>query len=92
MTEGHKHRELRVRKGGLIQRALTRPLYHTRTTDYDASRAKFDRIDRSPYPYGPCQNPDHSTASVHCWYLSALSILHRWTGLTLRFPDDTPED
>lgn len=90
MTEGHTHRTVTVTKGGLAYRLLTKPLWHTRTTDHDASRAKLDRIDRSPYPYGPCPNPDHSTTSVHCWYLSALSVLHRWTGLTLYF--ETPDE
>lgn len=90
MTEGHTHHTVTVRKGGLLYRALTRPLLHTRTTDHDETSRKLDRIDRSPYPYGPCPNPDHSTASVHCWYLSALSILHRWTGLTLYY--ETPDE
>lgn len=33
------------------------------------------RVDPSPYPYGECYYGGY--------YLNLLSILHRWTGLTL---------
>jgi hypothetical protein len=85
MTEGHKHREVRATRGSLPVRLLTRPLWWTTNTA---------RADASPYPYGVVTTaggfarPDGPTER---YYLSALSILHRWTGLTLRFPDDPPE-
>jgi hypothetical protein len=71
MTEGHKHRTVRVRKGGLIHRLLCKPLYWT------DDRAK---VDASPYPYGVYQ---YVSTDREVYWLSALSILHRWTGLTL---------
>lgn len=71
MTQGHKHRMVKVKPGGLIHVVLTRPLVHSRD---------LPRVDRSPYPHGPCE--DHPG----CYYLSALSVLHRWTGLTLVTP------
>ena len=43
MTTGHKHRHLKVKKGGLIFRVLRKPLWYTRDVD---------RVDASPYPYG----------------------------------------
>jgi hypothetical protein len=76
MTEGHKHREVRATRGSLPVRLLTRPLWHSRN---------LPRVDASPYPYGPCPGV------TGCYYLSALSILHRWTGLALRFRDDPEE-
>lgn len=77
MTPGHKHREVRVRRDGLRHGFLTRPRWHS--TD-------GVKVDRSPYPYGPCTDPIHEERE--CWYLSILSVLHRWTGLTLRLDDD----
>jgi len=84
MTEGHKHRLVTVRKDGLVYRVLRWPLLHTRN---------LDRADRSPYPYGPC--PKRESACLghnECWTLSTLSILHRWTGLTLSYeePEEEP--
>jgi hypothetical protein len=73
MTEGHRHRTVRVRHGGRLRRFLTKPRWHT--TD-------IRRVDLSPYPYGMCTQ-HHSLTWPECWYLSILSILHRWTGLTL---------
>lgn len=75
MTDGHKHRLLRVKRGGRLYRVLRHPLWHCRD---------LDRVNRSPYPYGPCAL---STEPVTCWTLSPLGILHRWTGLTLFVPD-----
>ena len=43
------------------------------------------RIDRSPYPYGPC--PPERGLDADCWTLSLLGIIHRFTGLVL---DDGP--
>lgn len=90
-TRWHRHWEVRIdpstRVGGAVLAWLRKPRYHTRTTVYAASRPKLDRIGRSPYPYGPCRESGHNTASVQCWYLSVLSVLHRWTGFTVRTPD-----
>jgi hypothetical protein len=75
MTEGHRYREVPVSRDSLLARVFTRPVWHTRN---------LPRVDASPYPYGPCPGV------IGCWYLSPLSILHRWTGLTLRYPDLPP--
>jgi hypothetical protein len=75
MTQGHKHRMITVKAGGLVERVLRRPLFHCR---------HLARVDASPYPYGPCPM---SIEPVTCWTLSALGILHRWTGLTLYTKD-----
>lgn len=81
MTEGHKHRLVRVTPR--VMRLMRKPLIHCRD---------LDRVDASPYPYGPCnlsfgKNPT-------CWTLSLLSILHRWTGLTLYVgpPEEKPDE
>ena len=96
MTAGHKHRELKLRRDSLLNRILTHPLVFS---------DDLDRVDRSPYPWGPIAGPsdpvplmpDGQPAPKHLtwhstppgsWYMSALSILHRWTGLTIRIPDD----
>jgi hypothetical protein len=65
-------------------RALRVPLRHRfcRTDD-----ATWVAVSRSPYPYGPC--PEHTSAPhqrLHCFVLTPLSVLHRWTGLTLSGP------
>jgi len=77
MTEGHKHRTvtLRVntRLGGAVRAVLLKPRFHS--TD-------LARVEASPYPYGLCR--EH----LGCYYLSLLSILHRWTGLTLKEKTD----
>lgn len=68
MTDGHKHRVVRVKKGSLVYRLLRYPLIFT------DDRA---RVEESPYPYG------ESAVTSGVYYLSLLGILHRWTGLTL---------
>lgn len=75
MTAGHKHRLLRVRRGGLVQRALCRPLWHTRSKN---------RVMASPFVYGPCALSAGSRPT--CWTTSALGILHGLFGLTLKLP------
>ena len=87
MTDGHKHRMITVSRNGLIRRVLTRPLLHT--------LGHNEQVETSPYPYGPCPKREGPCYSHHdCWYLSALSILHRWTGLTLYYenPPDDPDE
>jgi hypothetical protein len=84
MTEGHTHRTVTVTKGGLLYRLLTRPLWTT---------TNLRRVDPSPYPYGvlperPSTRPMPPQPTRY--YLSALSILHRWTGLTLYY--ETPDE
>lgn len=72
MTDGHKHRTVKIRSwDAWWVRALRKPLFHT---------TNVVRVDPSPYPYGPC--------AIHhdCWTLTPLGILHRWTGLTLEGP------
>jgi hypothetical protein len=76
MTPGHSHRQVRVSRNGLVHRLLTAPLYCT---------GNLRKVDRSPYPYGPCvEHTGH-------WYLSTLSVLHRWSGLALWLPDEEPD-
>lgn len=82
MTDGHYHRKVRVPSmEEWYVRLLRTPIIHRLTTGADATWA---RIDRSPYPYGPC--PPSAGMNASCWTLSLLGILHRWTGLTLETP------
>jgi hypothetical protein len=83
MTEGHRHRLVNVPSWDTwYVRALRYPLFHCRDQN---------RVERSPYPYGPCRKRavdkggEGSACLGHCdcWTLSVLSVLHRWTGLTL---------
>lgn len=76
MTDGHKHRHIKVRRYGLMHVWLTTPRSHETDIDY---------VDASPYPYGKC--PEHA----NCWYLSILSVLHKWTGLTLVTEESSSE-
>ena len=80
MTAGHKHRVVRVKPDGWVLRALTKPLYWVCDPD------ELPRVDASRYPYGEKKRFLGGKAYT-CWYLSALSILHRWTGLTLEVPE-----
>ena len=67
-------------------RLLRAPLLHVRN---------LDRVEASPYPYGPCpkrpENGGVCPGHRDCWTLSTLAILHRWTGLTLYFPEKAGE-
>ena len=80
MTDGHKHRMVRVASfDSRLVKWLRKPVVHS--TDYI-------RVDKSPYPYGPCDGTKgcpHRLLSPppDCWVLTRLSVLHRWTGLTL---------
>lgn len=78
MTTGHKHRMVTVPSPDVwYARLLRMPLLHTRN---------LDRVEKSPYPYGPCPKRDGACFGHHdCWTLSTLAILHRWTGLTLHW-------
>lgn len=73
MTTGHRHRTVKIRNQGLL-RFLRTSLYQT--TD----RAK---VDRSPYPYGVMVDLSADNPLGEIYYLSVLSVLHRWTGLTI---------
>lgn len=92
----HRHWQVTVKRDGWVLRWLQKPLWHTRTVvpairnEWDQNR--WDRIDASPYPYGPCTGRGHDTAHVECWYLSALSILHRWTGFSVWVQREPEED
>lgn len=90
MTPGHKHRTVKVARDGLIHRALTYPL--VTSTD-------LRRVTESPYPWGPLpkrepisrgpgKKPYPVPPQPDRYYLSGLSILHRWTGLTIWVPDE----
>lgn len=82
MTDGHKHREVRINPnthvGGAVRAFLCKPRYHT--TD-------VPKVDASPYPYGMCRDHWSDNGVITCYYLSILSVLHRWTGLTLLMKD-----
>lgn len=72
MTVGHKHRVVRVRRGGRWTGFLIKPRYKTKDKK---------RVDSSPYPYGCLFTPPNTPDQIY--YLSILGVLHRWTGLTL---------
>lgn len=84
MTEGHKHRHIHVPfPFPFYVRSLRWGILHTRN---------LERVEKSPYPYGPCSKREGPCAGHReCWTLSALGILHRWTGLTIEF-DPSPEE
>lgn len=74
----HRHRLVLVKnRSAWWVRALRYGIWHSMWF----GGSDFDKIDASPYPYGPC--PLHE----QCYYLSGVSILHRWTGFTLFFPE-----
>lgn len=80
-TPRHKHRTVKVpdNKFGLaVIRVLRKPRYWT------SDRTK---VDASPYPYGV-----RMIFGMETYYLSALSVLHRWFGLTLDMRSWTEED
>lgn len=84
MTTGHKHRTIKVRSrlGLRLVAVLKYPLFIT---------TNLDRVDRSSYPYGPMKPSTTLSGRPVAprpeeWYLSALGILHRWTGLTFDVP------
>lgn len=81
MTEGHKHRQVTVKRGGLIDGLLRRPVWWS---------SNIEKVDRSPYPYGPDPAWEGPPMDAPRFYLSALSVLHRWTGLTLWVEDERP--
>lgn len=62
---------------------LRKPVFHSRD---------LPRVDASPYPYCPCPLTDKNNPT--CWTMSTLSVLHRWTGLTLFYKTwkGAPED
>lgn len=71
MTAGHKHRQITV-ENSRLRKFLTEPRWWTEDVD---------RVDRSPYPYGVVPSP--YGADWDLYYLSILSVLHRWAGLTI---------
>lgn len=82
MTDGHTHRMLHIGHDfdWWPVRVLRKPLVH-RAAD---TNPQWRRIEASPYPYGACYAHGYrSDGTTHCWTLSLLGILHRWTGLTL---------
>lgn len=76
MTAGHKHREIRVKRDGVVSRVLRYPLLRTRDREW---------VDKSILVFGTVDPPVY--AGDEQFYLSALGILHGWTGLTLRMKD-----
>lgn len=84
MTDGHKHRHVRIKSFNTrLARWLRKPVRH---------ETNITKVDVSPYPYRPC---DYSQGCPNrllhprpdCWVLTRLSIFHRWTGLTLETPE-----
>lgn len=81
MTDGHKHRHLRVKSwDSWWVRALRKPVLVVHDPDL------FERVESAPYPYGPIKEY-HGGKVRTCWALTPLGILHRWTGLTLERPE-----
>lgn len=94
MITGHKHWIVTVPSWDTwYVHALRYPLLHFTATP---GTPRYEQIDASPYPYGPCPNRDGACLGHReCWTLSTLAILHRWTGLTLyrQTPEEgTPDD
>lgn len=78
MTTGHEHRIAHVESFDAWYVQLLRiPLLHFDVRD----PKQLAKVEMSPYPYGPC--PMGNVEKPTCWVLTPLSILHRWTGLTL---------
>lgn len=74
MTAGHRHRTVRVKRDGWLDRALRIPtLWHS---------TNYDWIDRSRLVFGPCDDVGY------CWRLSPLGLLHGLIGLTLEVRDE----
>lgn len=71
MTEGHKHRMLKVKEGGLVERLLTGPVLR-RSTDRGL-------VDRSGMVWH-CEPEDLETGP---YLLRPLGLLHGLSGLTL---------
>lgn len=79
-TRLHKHWAVTVRSERLME-FLRKPRWWTT----DAAR-----VDRSPYPYGVRTGAEIKTRHVSPpapdhFYLSILSVLHRWTGFSIRW-------
>lgn len=68
MTAGHRHRIVRLKRDGLLWRALTRPTLHVT----DARRAQ-----RSRFVYGKV------STELNTYRLSPLGVLHGLIGLSL---------
>lgn len=65
-------------------RLLRKPVRHRFVQMGDEA---WEAVDASPYPYGYCPVHVHAPNSrLRCFVLTPLSILHRWTGLTLVTP------
>lgn len=80
MTEGHTHRRVRMKRSSRLYRMLTRPLVWSE--DYAA-------LDASPYPWrAKDEAAFRQGVRDQPYCLSALGILHRWTGLTLHLMDE----
>lgn len=100
MTAGHKHRMLHVHRHWLLTRLLSHPLVFSDDLErVDASPYPWGPIagpgEDAPLMPGGVPAPKHlrwHTDPPGHWYLSALSVLHRWTGLTLVIPDDETDE
>lgn len=80
MTSGHKHRLLKVKRGGRLRRWLTKPtLLVSRNEEW---------VDRSRLVFGPVEGEEGA------WRISPLGLLHGLTGLTLNVidPEETSDD
>lgn len=74
-TRFHRHWNLKVKKNGLLYYLLRKPVHWS---------GDLKKVETSPYPYGPLIVNGKETG---WWYMSTLSVLHRWTGLTLVVTD-----
>lgn len=70
-TKYHRHWNLKVKKDGLLYYLLRKPIHWA---------CDLKKVDASPYPYGPLVLRGKPTG---WYYMSTLSVLHRWTGLVL---------
>lgn len=79
MTSGHQHHYVIVNENNPAARWIVKALRKPRLVTWDT-----ERVEASPYPYGP--------GAHGSYYLSLLRVLHRWTGLSLYFPDEEDLD
>lgn len=76
MTEGHKHRTIKVKPNGLIERVLRYQFYVTKDRAW---------IERSRLVFGPSRahGERETDPGAEWWGLSLLGICHGLFGLTL---------
>lgn len=86
MTEGHKHRTVRIHKDDFLLKILTKPLPFGKK-----NYAQLAKVEASPYPYRTYingswvadKNLPTEPGKNEEYRLTMLALLHRWFGLVL---------